>query len=135
MSKSNKTNDMVHVAAIRQYLRTAEKFITNVNFDEFTQDEEKQYAVAHAIEQAGENVKKLSASFRKSVNNVEWREIAGMRDCIVHDYEGIDLEILYSSVKKDSKKVIEILTEYIDKNKEFYNDDLVDFTRVNKPID
>lgn len=57
MSKSNKTNDMVHVAAIRKYLRAAEKFITNVNFDEFTQDEEKQYAVAHAIEQAGENVK------------------------------------------------------------------------------
>lgn len=76
MSKSNKTNDMVYVAAIRKYLRTAEKFITNVNFDEFTQDEEKQYAVAHAIEQAGENVKKLSTSFRKNVNNVEWREIA-----------------------------------------------------------
>ncbi|RFT23290.1 toxin-antitoxin system, antitoxin component domain protein, partial [Bifidobacteriaceae bacterium GH022] len=36
MSKSNKTNDMVHVAAIRKYLRAAEKFITNVNFDEFT---------------------------------------------------------------------------------------------------
>ncbi|RFT23647.1 toxin-antitoxin system, antitoxin component domain protein, partial [Bifidobacteriaceae bacterium GH022] len=44
-------------------------------------DEEKQYAVAHAIEQAGENVKKLSESFRANVDDVEWREIAGMRDC------------------------------------------------------
>ncbi|RFT23291.1 toxin-antitoxin system, antitoxin component domain protein, partial [Bifidobacteriaceae bacterium GH022] len=53
----------------------------------------------------------------------------------VHNYEGMDLEILYFSVKQDSKKVIEILTEYIDNNKEFYTDNLVDFTRVNKPID
>lgn len=135
MSESNESNDMVHVAAIRRYLRAATKFIDNVSFDEFAQDEEKQYAVAHAIEQAGEHVKKLSESFRADASSIEWKKIAGMRDYIVHNYEGMDLEILYFSVKQDSKKVIEILTEYIDNNKEFYTDNLVDFTRVNKPID
>lgn len=39
MSESNKSNDMVHVAAIRRYLRAATKFIGNVSFDEFAQDE------------------------------------------------------------------------------------------------
>lgn len=135
MSESNESNDMVHVAAIRRYLRAATKFIDNVSFDEFSQDEEKQYAVAHAIEQAGEHVKKLSESFRADVSSIEWKKIAGMRDYIVHNYEGMDLEILYLSVTKDSKRVIEILTEYIDKNKNFYADTLLDFTRINRPID
>lgn len=135
MSESNKANDMVHIAAIRRYLRAATKFIDNVSFDEFAQDEEKQYAVAHAIEQAGEHVKKLSESFRVGASSIEWKKIAGMRDYIVHNYEGMDLEILYLSVTKDSKRVIEILTEYIDKNKNSYADTLLDFTRINRPID
>lgn len=132
MSKASKSNDMVHVAAIRKYLRAATKFISDVPFNQFAKDEEKQYAVAHAIEQAGEHVKKLSKSFRENTNDVEWKKIAGMRDCIVHNYEGIDLELLYTSVSRDSKQVIEILTEYINKNKSSYSDDLLDFTRVNK---
>ncbi len=132
MSKASKSNDMVHVAAIRKYLRAATKFISNVPFNQFAEDEEKQYAVAHAIEQAGEHVKKLSKSFRENTNDIEWKKIAGMRDCIVHNYEGIDLELLYTSVSRDSKQVIEILTEYINKNKSSYSDDLLDFTRVNK---
>lgn len=132
MSKASKSNDMVHVAAIRKYLRAATKFISDVPFDQFAEDEEKQYAVAHAIEQAGEHVKKLSKSFRENTNDIEWKKIAGMRDCIVHNYEGIDLELLYTSVSRDSKQVIEILTEYINKNKSSYSDDLLDFTRVNK---
>ncbi|PNS43208.1 DUF86 domain-containing protein [Gardnerella vaginalis] len=132
MSKASKSNDMVHVAAIRKYLRAATKFISDVPFNQFAKDEEKQYAVAHAIEQAGEHVKKLSKSFRENTNDIEWKKIAGMRDCIVHNYEGIDLELLYTSVSRDSKQVIEILTEYINKNKSSYSDDLLDFTRVNK---
>lgn len=132
MSKASKSNDMVHVAAIRKYLRAATKFISDVPFNQFAKDEEKQYAVAHAIEQAGEHVKKLSKSFRENTNDVEWKKIAVMRDCIVHNYEGIDLELLYTSVSRDSKQVIEILTEYINKNKSSYSDDLLDFTRVNK---
>lgn len=132
MSKASKSNDMLHVAAIRKYLRSATRFISDVSFNQFSEDEEKQYAVAHAIEQAGEHVKKLSKSFRENTNDVEWKKIAGMRDCIVHNYEGIDLELLYTSVSRDSKQVIEILTEYINKNKSSYSDDLLDFTRVNK---
>lgn len=132
MSKASKSNDMVHVAAIRKYLRATTKFISDVPFNQFAKDEEKQYAVAHAIEQAGEHVKKLSKSFRENTNDIEWKKIAGMRDCIVHNYEGIDLELLYTSVSRDSKQVIEILTEYINKNKSSYSDDLLDFTRVNK---
>lgn len=132
MSKTSKSNDMVHVAAIRKYLRAAARFISDISFDQFAEDEEKQYAVAHAIEQAGEHVKKLSKSFRENTNYIEWKKIAGMRDCIVHNYEGIDLELLYTSVSRNSKQVIEILTEYINKNKSSYSDDLLDFTRVNK---
>lgn len=50
MSKASKSNDMVHVAAIRKYLRAAARFISDISFDQFVEDEEKQYAVAHAIE-------------------------------------------------------------------------------------
>ena len=57
---------------------------------------------------------------------------AGMRDCIVHDYEGIDMELLYTSVVRDAPKVVKLLSEYISNNESLYTDTTLDFTRIRR---
>lgn len=132
MSTISPQNDMVHAIKIRMYLQKATNFINNMTLSEFEANEEKQYAAAHAVEQAGEHVKKLSQHFREAMGEVEWKNVAGMRDCIVHDYEGIDMELLYTSVVRDAPKVVKLLSEYISNNESLYTDTTLDFTRIRR---
>jgi uncharacterized protein with HEPN domain len=64
----------------------------------FEQDEQAFDAVLKNLEVIGEASKRLSASFREAHPEVEWREIAGLRDIIVHQYFGLDLDIVWDVV-------------------------------------
>lgn len=58
-------------------------------------------AVLYNLHVIGEAVKKLPQSFREAHPEVAWREIAGMRDIIVHAYFALDLDILWSAIRDD----------------------------------
>ncbi|MFH1051333.1 MAG: HepT-like ribonuclease domain-containing protein [bacterium] len=49
----------------------------------------------------GEAVKKLPAELKESHKDVNWKEVAGMRDVLIHEYFGVDYEIVWSVVKYD----------------------------------
>lgn len=74
-------------------------------------------AVVRNIEIIGEAVKNLPMDFRKKYNYVPWKDIAGMRDRIVHFYFGIDYNLVWEVVVKDLprlKKQIEHILEHCD---------------------
>ncbi len=52
------------------------------------------------MEIIGEAVKKLSPGFRESHTKVPWRQIAGIRDVRIHDYRGVDLDMVWEVVEK-----------------------------------
>ena len=54
---------------------------------------------------SGEAVKKLPLTFRKKYTKIEWSEIAGMRDILIHDYFGININVVWDTVKKDIPKL------------------------------
>ena len=114
MSDSASERDMVHVASICKYLSSARDFVNGMTFEEFEGDYKTQLAVAMAVAQAGEHVKKLSQAFRVAESDTDWKAIAGTRDWLVHDYDDVDLEKLYDSVMEDSEQVLDTLIRYID---------------------
>ncbi len=59
------------------------------------------YATRKAIEIIGEAVKKIPSSIKDKYRDIPWREIAGMRDVLVHDYFGVDLDVLWKTVQQD----------------------------------
>jgi len=65
---------------------------------EFLADETLQRAFVRSLEIIGEATKKISAELKIKYGEVEWRVIAGTRDKLIHDYFGVDLELVWDIV-------------------------------------
>lgn len=78
-----------------------QKFTYGMDFRKFTKDEKTVFAVTRAIEIIGEAVKKIPSSVRKQYPQVPWKEMAGMRDKLIHEYFGVNLRAVWDTVKKD----------------------------------
>jgi len=78
------------------------KYIMNqtesLSQDEFIQNETLKRAFVRSIEIIGEATKKIPDDFKQKCPNIEWRAMAGMRDRLIHDYLGIDYDIVWDVI-------------------------------------
>ena len=72
-------------------------------------DKKTGYAVVRSITIIGEAAKKLSQTKRDSNPEVPWSLIMGMRDRLVHDYGGVDYEIVWNVIKEEIPNLVHIL--------------------------
>lgn len=79
----------------------AEKFIQGMRYDDFLADDKTSYATLRALEIIGEAVKKVPQVIRNRYPDIPWAEMAGMRDKLIHDYFGVNLQTVWDTVKRD----------------------------------
>jgi uncharacterized protein with HEPN domain len=89
------------------------RYVENTNQQEFEQDQEKQDSITYRILILGEASKRLSAEFRDKHPNIPWRQIAGMRNMLVHEYDQIDLDVLWDVTQNSIPKLLEKLSSLI----------------------
>jgi len=71
----------------------------NISFEEFYQDEEKKRAIVRSLEIIGEATKNIPVDFKLKWTGIEWKQMSGMRDRLIHDYFGVDYFIVWDVVR------------------------------------
>lgn len=71
----------------------------DLKFEAFVADETLRRAFVRSLEIIGEAAKKVPDDFRATHAGVEWRAMAGMRDRLIHDYFGVDFELVWDVVR------------------------------------
>lgn len=93
-------------------MEAAENFVSDCTFEDFIEGIKTQYAVIRALEIIGEAAKNIPDDVRQKYPAVPWKDLAGIRDKLIHAYFGVDLEVVWLSVKEgipEAKPVIESL--------------------------
>jgi uncharacterized protein with HEPN domain len=88
------------LSLIREYAQQARGWAREGRRD-WTADAKTVAAVAHLLGQIGEMTRRVSAPTKRAHADVPWRQMAGLRDRLYHDYERIDLAILAETVARD----------------------------------
>lgn len=71
----------------------------HLSFERFMQDETLKRAVVRSLEIIGEATKKIPADDKLKWNTIPWKNMAGMRDRLIHDYIGVNYTIVWDVIK------------------------------------
>ena len=76
-----------------------QEFIEGMDFETFIEDDKTASAVIRKLEIIGEATKNVPEEIRQNYPQVPWRQMAGMRDRLIHSYFGVDYSLVWETVK------------------------------------
>ena len=106
----------VYLQDILESIEYIQSFLDGVSEDEFYENVEKQDAVLRRLEIIGEAVKHLPEEIREIHPDIPWRQIAGMRDIIIHEYFGVTLNMVWIVATDDILDLKTKVEEIIESN-------------------
>ncbi|HEY4504509.1 MAG TPA: DUF86 domain-containing protein [Candidatus Paceibacterota bacterium] len=110
-------NVTVYLRDISESLDRIEQFTRNMTIDQFDEDLKTKYAVIRCIEVIGEAVKSIPSDFRIKNPDIPWRKIAAMRDKMIHEYSGVNADMVWEVVERDVPELKIKITELINAQK------------------
>ena len=94
-------DDTVYLKHMKDAIDKIIRYAGALNRNEFLKDELVQDAVIRQIEIVGEASKRLSPGFKDTHPEIPWKDIVGMRNKLIHDYMGVDIDAVWDTIEKD----------------------------------
>jgi uncharacterized protein with HEPN domain len=82
-------------------VHAVEEFVRGMTFEDFASDRKTIYAVIRAMEVMGEAAKKIPEAVRSAHPAIPWKQMAGIRDKLIHEYFGVELDVLWKTIQED----------------------------------
>ena len=108
-----KSKDRIILQKIINYIDDVQKYTEGLEAKDFLDDKKTITACAFTVSQIGELVKEVTDETMEKYNNIPWNSIKGIRNRIVHDYENVDLSVLWGTIKESLPELKEKLKDII----------------------
>lgn len=86
---------------IMDAVRKIEKFVQGMDFEQFRKDDKSAFAVIRALEIIGEATKKIPKEVKNHYSSVPWKDMAGIRNKLIHEYFGVNLKVVWKTTQED----------------------------------
>ena len=91
----------IYFQDIEESIELIEQYSSGINQIDFEANPEKQDAVLRRLAIIGEAIKNIPNEFRAKYPDMPWREAAGLRDVVIHEYFGVSLEVIWNVIIKE----------------------------------
>lgn len=112
-----KHKDIIVFNKIIKYAEEAIDFVNEMTFEGFRNTRMVVAACVFNISQIGELVKNVSDEITNKYKNIEWKAIRSLRHKIVHDYDGVDIDVIWDIIENDLPQLIEDLKNIMNNEK------------------
>ena len=110
-----KKDDSVYLKHILNAISRIEEYTQGIKYEDFMDNHLIQDGVIRQIEIIGEATKRLSKEIRGRHSEIPWKDMTGMRDKLIHDYFGVNIDAVWDTVERDIPTVKNKLKEIIEK--------------------
>lgn len=108
-----KSKDRIIIQRIIGYIDDIEKYVDGLKAKDFLDDKKTITACAFTVSQIGELVKEITEETIERYTEIPWNSMRGMRNRIVHDYENVDLSVLWGTIKESLPELKDKLKDII----------------------
>ncbi len=105
--------DSEYLRDILTAARLALSYVQGKTLEQFARDLQCQDAVTRRLEIIGEASRRVSDKTRRSLPSLPWGAMIGMRNFLIHEYDSVDLEIVWRTVQNNLTVLVEILEEEV----------------------
>jgi uncharacterized protein with HEPN domain len=99
-------DDLVYLMHIRDSLHEVRQFIEGESYESFLENRMAQNAVMRSFEVVGEAARRVSPEFREAHPHVPWRLMGDFRNKLIHDYFGLDLDVIWKTATEDAPRLL-----------------------------
>ena len=97
----SRRGDRERLADMLDAIQRATSYIADISYEDFLVDTKTQDATVRALEVLGEDSKDISLDIKTRFPEVPWKQIAGQRDKLIHNYFGVNLDIVWETITLD----------------------------------
>lgn len=106
--------DNAYLRDIQESAQLALDYLEGVDLETFTHNIQLQDAVIRRVEIIGEAARRVSETTRAANPTLPWRQMIGMRNQVIHMYDGVDVEVVWATVREDLPRLLEALAKIMD---------------------
>ena len=105
--------DNTYLLDILDSAKIALDYVVGKSWDKFYEDTQCQDAVIRRIEIIGEAARRVSSETREKYPEIEWREMTSMRNLVIHEYDVVDIKLVWDTVQNKIPSLVETLSKIV----------------------